>query len=418
MNSTLVDTILPQAPPQQPKPSRQKPVEQDDSFDRCLQSASGKKEVEAPQPKPKDKDTESPDASDAKPADEPKETAESGQADKQEPHDEEMAALAAVEELLAVLPEQKTVEVPINFETPEEETVTIPVQVVEPSAKGAAPAREGLPGQKVAEAPELATAPKPEQPAPQAAAPEAEQADPGPLTEVKPETSQAQRPDEHAAEHLEARIERREVRQAEARHAAADPRPAPAQPAHAGPAPAEDADGSVTLAAPTQVETRSAEAPAQAAAPRATTGPLQVEDSRVIGQIVRGASIMTSQGRTEVRVRLRPPELGTVHVELSSDRTNVLEARIVAEREEVRELIERNLPELRQALQGAGVHVGDFDVSTQDSGQAPGRQAAQPGGRGGFSLDVEPELEAEPLRTAAVRGVNRSAAADTIDYII
>jgi flagellar hook-length control protein FliK len=130
--------------------------------------------------------------------------------------------------------------------------------------------------------------------------------------------------------------------------------------------------------------------------------------------------MMTSQGRTEVRVQLRPPELGAVRVELVSDQNNMVEARIFTERDDVRQMIQRNLSELRESLTASGVEVGDFDVSAQNSGNTAFEETSGDGtSNDDFSWDgAEPEEDAEGVSSGSVRGVNRSQSDDAIDYVI
>jgi len=144
----------------------------------------------------------------------------------------------------------------------------------------------------------------------------------------------------------------------------------------------------------------------------------QAADAPVFDQVVRGASLMVAQGRSEIRVQLRPPELGTVRLHLVSDRNNVVDARIVTERDDVRQLVERNLTELRDALAGSGIDVGNFDVSTQHSGQTWDDSAGQPASRRAWDATESEGDQPVSQPSDSVRGVNRSQAAGTIDYII
>jgi len=193
----------------------------------------------------------------------------------------------------------------------------------------------------------------------------------------------------------------------------------PVNPAPPAPTPSDPtAFAAVALRPGEQIRAtaRPATGPTGIAQPAASRAP--AADAPVFDQVVRGASLMIAQGRSEIRVQLRPPELGTVRLHLVSDRNNVVDARIVTERDDVRQLVERNLPELRDALAGSGIDVGSFDVSTQHSGQAwddsPGSSARR---NAWDATESEGELPlSEP--SDSVRGVNRSSSADAIDYII
>jgi flagellar hook-length control protein FliK len=128
--------------------------------------------------------------------------------------------------------------------------------------------------------------------------------------------------------------------------------------------------------------------------------------------------MLSSRDRTQVRVQLQPPELGTVRVELTADRTNAVEARIVAERDEVRQLIERNLPQLRESLSASGIDVSGFDVSTQDFTDTPHNDAGKAGDHSLARDDAEPEGDQPSTPSGPARGVNRSGSDDAVDYLI
>jgi len=420
MNQAMIDMILPQSPPQPPRAAAREPAQRSESFDRCLESAAGKNEKPAaPGTREAQPKRETADESDARPEAEAKQKTETGNeaapADTHKPHEKEMVVLEASEQLVAMLPEQKTIEVPVTFDTPGEQAVAIPVQVVDPAAEAPQVQPEAPAAQNAAQpvavqqegiqqaAIEPAQAAKAELASSQVETPEAEKQIAETAPETKPAAEQAQKSEEQAG-----RVQVNASRQDTAAPVAVTPAPAAAEQQ----APADSNSGA---AAQVDVEMRAASAPARSAS-ASEPAPVAVDDSRVVGQIVRGASMMSSQGRTEVRVRLRPPELGTVHVQLTSNRGNMLEARIVTEREDVRALIERNLPELRQSLAGAGVHVGGFDVSTQDQNQAQHQQQARNGG-GDFSLDAALKPDGDSARQAP-RGTNRAGSASEIDYII
>ncbi|MDB5312198.1 MAG: fliK [Gemmataceae bacterium] len=95
---------------------------------------------------------------------------------------------------------------------------------------------------------------------------------------------------------------------------------------------------------------------AVAAAP--PTPALQIADG-----VIAHARTLTPDGTTEFRLRLDPPELGRVNVNLISDGDSI-RGQVVVANDGVRQMIESQLPELRQRLEQAGLTVGRFDVST------------------------------------------------------
>jgi len=83
------------------------------------------------------------------------------------------------------------------------------------------------------------------------------------------------------------------------------------------------------------------------------------------------------QGRIDFHLRLDPPELGQVRVQLTlTDQT--LTARLVAQDGATRQLIQSQMDTLRQRLQETGLGLGNIDVSGGGSGQGGQRQQPLP----------------------------------------
>lgn len=124
--------------------------------------------------------------------------------------------------------------------------------------------------------------------------------------------------------------------------------------------------------APTPGTTPSAAGPSSpsAVAPTLAT---QVADG-----VITHAQALSQNGTTEFRMRLDPPELGPVNVHLVSNGDEV-HGHVVVSSESVRQMIESQLPELRQRLEAAGVTVQNFNVSADASGggnRNAGRESA------------------------------------------
>ena len=123
-------------------------------------------------------------------------------------------------------------------------------------------------------------------------------------------------------------------------------------------------------AAPTQ----RAEAPA-AAPPQ--PGPASVEPENVMSQIVRGAALRIQDGQTSMSLRLEPPSLGTVRLDLTMER-DVIHVRIQVETEAVQQIVGARLPELREALAREGLDVQDVAFTLdEDSGASAFQQQAR-----------------------------------------
>jgi flagellar hook-length control protein FliK len=115
--------------------------------------------------------------------------------------------------------------------------------------------------------------------------------------------------------------------------------------------------------------------------------------------IVRQAKIMLSESdKAEIRLIIRPPELGRVRINLQMENGHIA-GRILVDNGSVREVMEQNLPALQRAFAEAGLDVGSFEVATGDSRQDPGtdgeRNSSTGNGRrsregaGAFSQSIE-----------------------------
>ena len=81
---------------------------------------------------------------------------------------------------------------------------------------------------------------------------------------------------------------------------------------------------------------------------------------RFVQRVSRAVEAASSRGGS-VRLRLHPPDLGSLHVELSV-RRGEMTARLQTESSDVRNLLLDNLPALRQRLAEHNITVGRFDV--------------------------------------------------------
>ena len=91
-------------------------------------------------------------------------------------------------------------------------------------------------------------------------------------------------------------------------------------------------------------------------------------------RVARAFEAAADRGGT-VRLRLHPPELGSLRLELTI-RNGKMNARVEAETDAARNLIVENLPALRQRLAEHQIRVERFDVNW--SGHAPGDLPQQP----------------------------------------
>jgi flagellar hook-length control protein FliK len=131
--------------------------------------------------------------------------------------------------------------------------------------------------------------------------------------------------------------------------------------------------------------------PAPAAAPSPAA---QVADA-----VVSHVQVSRKDGTVEFQMRLDPPDLGRVQVQLVS-RGNEVHGQVIVASEAVRQVMESQLPELRQRLEAAGVNVQQFSVATDAGGGG--------GGRSPYPAD-EPAAKAGPLPAATAAARPRAA---------
>ena len=106
--------------------------------------------------------------------------------------------------------------------------------------------------------------------------------------------------------------------------------------------------------------------PAAGAKTDVPSAPEQIAQS-VVSQV----RVLSKDETVEYSIRLDPPDLGRVQIRLISTGDN-LSAHVTVANDAVRQMLESQLPELRQRLEQAGVNATQIDVSTQTAGQQAG----------------------------------------------
>ncbi|MEX2213103.1 MAG: flagellar hook-length control protein FliK [Phycisphaeraceae bacterium] len=142
------------------------------------------------------------------------------------------------------------------------------------------------------------------------------------------------------------------------------------------PAPSATAPSTHTGAAPTA---KADAAPGQTAAAQFSPVPEQnVRDDVNVGRVVRGLQSAVNQRGGSVTLRLTPPELGAVRIELMV-KDGVVNARFTAQHESVRNLLMDQMGHLRTALDRQGLTVEKIEVQTNSSSQGSAQQGQQDG---------------------------------------
>jgi flagellar hook-length control protein FliK len=149
----------------------------------------------------------------------------------------------------------------------------------------------------------------------------------------------------------------------------------PAQKAVRPAAPAESEDSAIDA-----VRTLPADAaakPSDAGGAR-THAPVGADQERVIARIASAISQAEQSGKTTVRMRLYPPEMGTVRIEVTSVR-GAVSARIETSTPATQGVLQSNLASLRADLRDAGVDVRDMRVQYRDPSSAFGPESRSAG---------------------------------------
>ena len=83
--------------------------------------------------------------------------------------------------------------------------------------------------------------------------------------------------------------------------------------------------------------------------------------SRIMHQIINQATFKPGSGSNEIQIRLDPPSLGTVRMNISTVGDSIRTV-IVAENHAVKQIIENNFQQLRDSMNGQGLKVDSFSV--------------------------------------------------------
>jgi hypothetical protein len=113
-----------------------------------------------------------------------------------------------------------------------------------------------------------------------------------------------------------------------------------------------------------------------------------VNKSEIFTQIVEQAKVMIHQGQSEMELSLKPEHLGKLKMKIAVEH-QIVTAQFIVESEQVKQIIETNLVQLRKLLQDAGaqvenltVTVGQHDTGSnlaqQSNSGGPGNNRSQP----------------------------------------
>ncbi|MGD0516620.1 MAG: flagellar hook-length control protein FliK [Thermoguttaceae bacterium] len=121
----------------------------------------------------------------------------------------------------------------------------------------------------------------------------------------------------------------------------------------------------------------------------------QVDSTRFVQRVERAFAAMSESGGT-LRLKLSPPELGSVHMEITVSK-GVMKARLEAETKEAKNLLLENLPALRDRLAQQNIKIQKFDVDLRDPSSGGMSQQttdqAESGSSGGGYRPPQPQTK-------------------------
>ncbi len=176
-------------------------------------------------------------------------------------------------------------------------------------------------------------------------------------------------------------------------------------------------DDDSVKATPTRLEeTRTPGTGRLATRPGSSGGPTEgsgsIDQVRFVQRVARAFQAASDRGG-EVRLRLSPPELGSMRVEISV-KSGVLTAHLETETSAARTVLLDNLPALRDRLAEQNIKIDRFDVDvndgssdgSQDSTAADTRQDRDEAGGGAETSGVQTseEADAESPRSSSILG--------------
>ncbi|WP_026476003.1 flagellar hook-length control protein FliK [Alkaliphilus transvaalensis] len=89
---------------------------------------------------------------------------------------------------------------------------------------------------------------------------------------------------------------------------------------------------------------------------------INVDPKVLIEEVANKAKILTQNGKSEMKIQLMPENLGSLHINITVEKGNVT-AKMYAENQQIKELIDANLDQLRIALGDKGISITKLEVA-------------------------------------------------------
>lgn len=147
-----------------------------------------------------------------------------------------------------------------------------------------------------------------------------------------------------------------------------------------------------------------------------TTGANPANREELFAQLVEHAKVVVNNGGSEMEIHLRPEHLGKVQLKVSIE-NEVVTAKFVAESQQVKEIIESNLGQLKRDMQDSGMQVESIMVSVgqQQSSESFEQMANRQEGFARFNgSNGKDEEELSPIAEEARPALRSDAVIDLI----
>ena len=135
-----------------------------------------------------------------------------------------------------------------------------------------------------------------------------------------------------------------------------------------------------------------------------------------LNQIVEKAALNLKNGKSQVRIELKPEFLGSVRMKITTE-NHLVTVRILTELPVVKEMIENNISQLKTDLQSHGLEIDKLDVSVANDSQQRGK---------GFekadflsekeNSDIQDDKDVPAEETGTVSLLKESTAVDGLDF--
>lgn len=124
----------------------------------------------------------------------------------------------------------------------------------------------------------------------------------------------------------------------------------------------ETSDSTTMISEPAQVKNVAAQSYTQ------FSNPVSRANLEALMQGIAGKAMVTlEEGKSEMRMKLFPPELGQMNMKLSFEDGQMI-GKIVVQTQEAKMLFDQNMTDLQNAMQESGIDIGSLDVSLSQSG--------------------------------------------------